>query len=167
MRKKKRTEKNPKIKHGWYSGSNWFRVGESGPCTMVTDGKVIEVKEPKKYISYPEYLKSDHWKKLRRKKYAKVKNKRCCICGTDRNLQVHHLDYKKNWLKVRTKDLRLLCDYCHETLHSLIKRGQLKQYERAKNNTHKFKIMVKGVAEERKARELHQILDDELAAIVT
>jgi phage terminase large subunit GpA-like protein len=75
---------------------------------------------------YSEYLKSEHWKKLKGKKWSKAKKKsrvRCAICGTRRGqLDTHHLTYR-NLHDVETSDLRILCHPCHFTLHDLLKEG--------------------------------------------
>lgn len=74
-------------------------------------------------VQYREYLKSDHWKHLRR---SKLKHKtRCGICGSRQNIQIHHLIYR-NIYDVKTSDLRRLCGRCHQTVHELMKSGKLK-----------------------------------------
>lgn len=43
---------------------------------------------------YAEYLRSEHWRKVRNK--ALVRDGfRCAACGTNRNLEVHHLTYAR------------------------------------------------------------------------
>lgn len=73
-------------------------------------------------IQYREYLKSDHWQNLRR---LKLKRKcQCGICGSNQNIQIHHLQYR-NIYDVKTTDLRRLCGRCHTLVHELIKSGKL------------------------------------------
>lgn len=73
--------------------------------------------------SYQKYLKSDHWKELRAEKHRKS-TKRCAICASTEKIETHHLFYR-NLYDVLTSDLRLLCDRCHETAHTLINEGIL------------------------------------------
>lgn len=75
---------------------------------------------------YQQYLKSEHWKKLRARKRrtgGKIGGKSCCgICASTEQIETHHLRYK-NIYDVTTSDLRLLCRQCHETAHELMKSG--------------------------------------------
>jgi hypothetical protein len=96
-------------------------------------GKALMVKRPappQKVPSdlnkseYKTYLRSDHWKELRRRKYSKCPN-RCAICGSAENLQLHHLQYRSIY-DVETSDLRCLCGMCHKTFHDLAGSGQLR-----------------------------------------
>lgn len=60
------------------------------------------------------YIKSFHWKKLRKRK---LQEKNCCEhCGSKNNLQVHHIRYKYIF-NVTLKDLLTLCVQCHEKEH--------------------------------------------------
>jgi len=74
-------------------------------------------------MKYKEYLKTEHWQTVRRKKH--LSNKlfnidECAICGTTKNLQIHHLTYKNIWHE-NNKTLRIICGRCHEILSSLPK----------------------------------------------
>lgn len=66
-------------------------------------------------FNYNYYLNSNWWKKRRQE----ILNQRkvCEICGSDNNLQVHHLNYKRLG-KEDNKDLMLLCDNCHRKVHT-------------------------------------------------
>lgn len=64
---------------------------------------------------YTDYLQTEHWKKLRKKKFQK-QGGCCCTCGTTKNLQAHHIKYG-NLFDITTKDLRILCKRCHKLLH--------------------------------------------------
>lgn len=70
---------------------------------------------------YQEYLKSDHWKELRRKKWKNY----CGICGSTERIETHHLNYK-NLYDVETADLRRLCHRCHFLAHDLMKQGKIR-----------------------------------------
>jgi len=72
---------------------------------------------------YQVYLQSPHWKQLRAEKW-KRSHKRCGICGSKEQLQVHHMVYRQIY-DVQLTDLRVLCDTCHETTHRLINAGRL------------------------------------------
>lgn len=61
-----------------------------------------------------EYLKSEHWRNLRKEKLAV--NPACERCGYNKRLDVHHKDYK-NLYDVTTGDLETLCRKCHDAEH--------------------------------------------------
>jgi hypothetical protein len=65
------------------------------------------------------YLRSHHWKTLRRGKLDKV-GRKCEKCGTTRRLEVHHLEYR-NIYDVKFADLQVLCAYHHGEAHGRIK----------------------------------------------
>lgn len=91
---------------------------------------------------YGKYLKSEHWEEIKRSKTAKGK-KRCSICATETQIDLHHLNYKKIF-DVQLEDLRWLCRRCHFTAHELINNGTLIFY--SENHHSKFaltKIAVK------------------------
>jgi hypothetical protein len=65
--------------------------------------------------AYQAYLRSDHWKRLRRRKLNR--NPCCENCQRGYLLQVHHLHYPEDWTKVRIYDLETLCGFCHAAGH--------------------------------------------------
>lgn len=69
-------------------------------------------------MKYQDYLKTEHWKKVRKNKY-KNKKRTCCICNSNIKLNVHHLNYDCIW-KEEGNDLRILCESCHKLAHKLI-----------------------------------------------
>ena len=87
------------------------------------------------------YLKSDHWKNLKKEKL--LVNPNCEECDTDRYLDIHHINYK-NLYDVALEDLKTLCRKCHskehinpkfkpkdvkkEIIKSIIRRKQKKRY---------------------------------------
>ena len=75
-------------------------------------------------MNYQEYLKTEHWKKLRAKKRKRKKKRVCAICGYDKNLETHHLAYK-NLYDVKSSDLRVLCRGCHSLVHLLMKEKKI------------------------------------------
>lgn len=62
-----------------------------------------------------EYLKSDHWKELRKKKITECP--KCDKCPATKYLDVHHLNYK-NLFDVELTDLQVLCRKCHVKEHA-------------------------------------------------
>lgn len=72
-------------------------------------------------MKYKEYLKSDHWQKVRSK--ALENQSECTLCGCKDNLHIHHKYYTKNGVNVlynehRYDDLLLvLCKDCHSEWH--------------------------------------------------
>lgn len=75
--------------------------------------------------TYQRYLQSDHWHRLRAKKWSKP-NRRCAICGrADVPLDLHHMKYRGLY-DVTTDLLRLLCRECHYAAHEVIKSGKVR-----------------------------------------
>ena len=76
---------------------------------------------------YQEYLKSDKWKALAKKR-MEIDGNKCVMCGsrgtTANCLEVHHLSYK--WLYQEEnrifQDLVTLCHCCHKQVHALMNR---------------------------------------------
>ena len=74
-------------------------------------------------MSYQNYLKSNHWQNVRRKKHESNKFfslDKCAVCDSEKRLEVHHLTYKNLWNE-NNKTLRIICHRCHEILSSLPK----------------------------------------------
>lgn len=68
-----------------------------------------------------EYLRSEHWQKL---KASKLQKNPCCEkCKSTKKLDVHHLDYK-NLYDVLLSDLQTLCRKCHKMEHPQQKRNK-------------------------------------------
>ena len=67
-------------------------------------------------LDYLEYLKSDHWKKLRHNMIDYTKN-HCVICGNTENLEVHHNTYQRIGCEMFS-DLAVLCKECHSLFHA-------------------------------------------------
>jgi hypothetical protein len=71
-------------------------------------------------VNYNKYLKSKDWQDKRKLKNSK--KYRCAICGDKKDIDVHHLNYKKLY-DVEQTDLRKLCRRCHFLAHRLHKEG--------------------------------------------
>ncbi len=67
-------------------------------------------KTPKE--QYAEYLKSEHWQKMRREALERA-GYRCQICNGGFRLEVHHRSYERLG-KEHPYDLTVLCNRCHE-----------------------------------------------------
>ena len=76
---------------------------------------------------YLEYLKSDEWKQIARKRYE-IDNGvcQCCGCrGTMRNpIECHHLSYSHLYHEESRiyEDLVSLCRVCHKGVHRMMER---------------------------------------------
>lgn len=68
---------------------------------------------------YNEYIASDHWKELRLKRIFQV-GRKCEICTSTKQIQVHHCFYR-NFTDCTEADLMVLCDRCHEGFHECVK----------------------------------------------
>jgi len=75
--------------------------------------KKFHVNDKRKWYR-EEYLKSDHWKSLRRHKLAKYPY--CQNCGSTHNLDVHHRKCRHVY-DVQINDLLTLCRSCHTLEH--------------------------------------------------
>jgi uncharacterized protein YlaI len=92
--------------------------------------------------SYAEYLRSEHWRKIKAWFRSTKAKKYCYICESKDNLNLHHKTYKRLG-KEKWIDLVYLCErchhYCHKVINSHVKKGRShwginkhvrKQYER-------------------------------------
>ncbi len=62
------------------------------------------------------YLRSSHWRELKLRKFEQV-GRKCEVCGTASNLEVHHIRYKRIY-NVDLCDLQVLCEKHHNLKHS-------------------------------------------------
>lgn len=68
-------------------------------------------------ISYFQYLRSEHWKIIKRRFYKRLNFKNQCeACKSRRKLNVHHKTYERIGME-RLSDLCLLCRSCHKRVH--------------------------------------------------
>ena len=92
------------------------------------------------YSSYNEYLRSDHWKDVKRRYFSskivpKDENGRFCCFACQRSdtlLNVHHKTYKRLG-KERLHDLVLLCEECHVKAH-IKHREHMKKFNKKSTN---------------------------------
>jgi len=74
----------------------------------------------KQKISYPRFLRSRYWKRVR-KEVLKRDNNKCIICGSKKYLQVHHNTYKHHYREhLHLEDLDTLCNSCHKEFHATV-----------------------------------------------
>ena len=72
----------------------------------------IQIKDKE---SYKEYLQSPRWKAIRKRLYKEY-NYKCALCGSGKNLNVHHITYE-NLGEENDEDLTVLCQVCHKKIH--------------------------------------------------
>lgn len=65
---------------------------------------------------YRTYLRSPEWK-AKREELFKLRGKLCETCTSTRNIQVHHLTYKRVFNE-KLNDLQVLCKSCHKKIHN-------------------------------------------------
>lgn len=73
-------------------------------------------------MSYSEYLKTDHWNRIRKEAYA-IAGYHCALCNSKGKLHAHHKTYENrgNWWLER-HDIIVLCESCHQKHHGRGKR---------------------------------------------
>lgn len=69
----------------------------------------------KNKAEYQAYLNSPKWQAIRKRLYRKYEY-RCDLCGSPKNLNVHHITYE-NLGEEKDEDLTVLCQKCHSKLH--------------------------------------------------
>lgn len=68
---------------------------------------------------YAAYLRSDHWRDVRKRFWRSQYPKVCCVChAADRPLDLHHKSYERLG-RERLSDLALLCRRCHREVHKV------------------------------------------------
>lgn len=67
-------------------------------------------------MSYAEFLKSPEWALLKRRAYSRPHFRRCWICGTKKDIDLHHTSYK--WIdRLELRNVRPICRTHHEAIH--------------------------------------------------
>ena len=67
-------------------------------------------------VNYYDYLKSPQWQSVRDAALKRA-NYQCEKCKSAKNLEVHHITYKRLGYEL-PEDLIVLCKDCHENVHS-------------------------------------------------
>lgn len=70
------------------------------------------------HMPYNEYLKTEHWKKIRKRALKKAKYA-CRLCNSKENLNVHHRTYKRKGAEIPS-DIIVLCESCHGKFHDKV-----------------------------------------------
>lgn len=68
------------------------------------------------FLSYREYLKSDHWRGVK-DHYRQTRMPQTCVVCRDPNIDLHHRSYKRLGVE-RMDDLVPLCRDHHEAAHA-------------------------------------------------
>lgn len=76
-------------------------------------------------MTYEEYLKSDHWIKFKEKVNRRKLHQECKICGSKRNLHLHHRHYRFLMHIHELNSIYRLCADCHQKVHDIAKRNNL------------------------------------------
>jgi hypothetical protein len=92
-------------------------------------------------MTYPEYLKTEHWQTMRRLA-LEAAGHRCLLCDVDANLDVHHRTYERVGVE-QVRDLVVLCDACHGRHH-----GLFEQAERAWTESEQITVLESELAAE-------------------
>lgn len=71
-----------------------------------------------KKAEYEEYIHSEEWQLIRIKAFEKY-GRKCCHCGSEEKLHVHHNTYV-HFKNENLSELRILCETCHMALHERI-----------------------------------------------
>ena len=74
--------------------------------------------EPKRGFVRPEYrqyINSREWA-AKRKEAFQYHGRKCSTCGSEHNLEVHHLTYQRLG-REKMEDLQILCGDCHRIRH--------------------------------------------------
>jgi hypothetical protein len=70
------------------------------------------------FRSYDEYLRSDHWRKVRRRCRKVEALRRCYICRSENDIQLHHRNYTFLGREGASEaHLIALCGFHHQALH--------------------------------------------------
>lgn len=69
-------------------------------------------------IAHKTFIKSPEWKAIRLN-LLRLRGKKCEVCGSKNNIQVHHLNYKRFGGNELTSDLKILCGKHHQKTHGL------------------------------------------------
>ena len=84
-------------------------------------------------MNYQEYLRTDQWMLIARQ-VKKDANWQCEVCGSKKDLVVHHTTYEHlGYDMYHMEDLHCLCRHCHEKLHG-IKNKRKNKNKREKGN---------------------------------
>ena len=79
---------------------------------------------------YPDGITTNFWKDFVSPMVIKLKGDKCEMCGSTKQLELHHTDYEK---EVNINTLKVLCRSCHIILDNRNKNKRLlNRYQLAK-----------------------------------
>lgn len=102
---------------------------------------------------YEAYLMSDQFEKIRQSVLSRD-NYKCVVCGSQDDLQVHHLTYK-NIYKEDIGDLITLCRACHSIYHAIDNRRKAVEEYYSQND---FEARAQEMKELREKEDRESIL---------
>lgn len=111
--------KSPKLKAN-LKRKSWSAKGSVGLDATYSD--TWKTRSNNLSMPYSEFLKSDHW--LATKKKAASRKDRygsCEVCGTTKNLELHHTSYKWIGTKHELCNVISLCRTHHQEVHDYAK----------------------------------------------
>lgn len=97
--------------------------------TGLSAGRTIMSRQKTVYLAY---LESAHWKKLRLQTFERDGLK-CCLCSSQKQLQGHHLRYRKDLKACTVDDIQTLCISCHKKEHRRLAQER-KRNRKSKSN---------------------------------
>lgn len=103
----------------------------------------LALKMTKKKAAYQRFLRSRFWRSLSLQ--TRVNIGRCQLCGSENNLQCHHIRYPKRWTDTQPSDLQVLCSRCHCLTHGKEmagRRRRVKNFIFPYRDDHKFNTYV-------------------------
>lgn len=68
--------------------------------------------------TYNDYLQSERWRQTREKR-LQIDGRVCVVCGSGKDLNVHHISYRNIGNEDIENDLITLCHPCHAMLHRI------------------------------------------------
>lgn len=83
--------------------------------------KEVKQRDKHKFIPYEKQLQDNRWKKFR-EKILDIRGRKCEMCGSVHNLQVHHIKYIYGlyaW-EYSQDELLVLCENCHKAEHLIV-----------------------------------------------
>lgn len=75
----------------------------------------------RKNINYQEFLESSHWIGIRTELRKKENFKKCKVCFSEKQINMHHVSYTRMFrkLSIAKQDIIPLCQECHYAIHNL------------------------------------------------